>query len=733
METTSASVVAALEHIRAGNLRQAEQIYHQLEQAGPSEAVAFYGLGAIAYRLGQAEQAIDWLQKARAFQGNDAILHSNLGAAYRASGRLAEAEACYRDALRLKPDFAEAYNNLGNTLQLQGQLPAAVTCYQLAILARPNYAEAQSNLALALRRAGYGDQTTAHSGALSPCLQPLPVPSEAAQALHSLALGSKKDKKLNEAARHCREALELAPDYSVAWFTLGVILARQGNLGEAVFALHQVLRLQPDHALAAMHLGTALREQGHLERAIGYLRYALYFRPELVDAYDQLGLALAEQGKFDDALTAFRQALGLQPDSVSPLSHLGNLFEEAGQADEGQHYLRQALDLGPDQPQVQVHYGSALVNRGRFDEARAHFLKALALQPDFAPAIFALARDSRHVFTDAEGARIKELLQRESLPLRDQINLHFALARVLDQARDFDGAFFHCNQGNACKRQLLQTQGNAFQSEAHAQFVDQLITAYDPAYFLRVESFGSDSDLPVFIVGMPRSGTSLVEQILASHPAVYGAGEIRNLKQLVAELPQALGNSLEYPGCLRELDQAASRRLADGYLQGLRRLGGDKLRVTDKVPMNFHQLGLIATLLPGAQIIHCRRDPLDVCWSCYFQNFREVPFACDLRMLGMYYRQYERLMAHWKKVLPLPILEVRYEDLVVDFERFSREIVAFCRLPWHEACSTFYQTDRLVRTSSNLQVRQPVYQKSVGNWKNYAPHLAPLQEALNGS
>jgi hypothetical protein len=463
---------------------------------------------------------------------------------------------------------------------------------------------------------------------------------------------------------------------------------------------------------------------------VAYLQQALRLCPDLAEAHDQLGLTLTEQGKLDEAVASYQEALRREPHAVATLSHLGLLFELLGQPEEGQRLFERALALDPDDYQVQTHYGTSLVDQGLLDEAQAHFLKALDVRSDFSPAYFALARDSKYSFTDADMARVRELLNRDFLPLRDGINLHFALARVLDRARAFDEAFWHCDRGNACKRQLLHLQGNTFQSAAHARFVDHLIATFDGDYFQRVQGFGSTSPLPVFIIGMPRSGTSLVEQILASHPAVYGTGEIRNLKQFVAELPAALGSAADYPECLAGLDLPSSRGLAERYLQGLRSLAKDKQRITDKVPMNFHQLGLMATLWPRATIIHCRRDPRDVCWSCYFQNFREVHFACDLPKLAAYHQQYERLMAHWKNTLPVRILDVCYEELVDDLERISRDLVVFCGLPWDDACLRFHETRRTVRTSSNLQVRRPVYKSSVGYWKNYEPHLGPLLKAL---
>ncbi len=899
-ESSTVTAETARRFQQAGDLRKAEEIFHQLLQSDPNQAEALHGLGAIAYQRGQFGQAVEWLRKAVAVQGTIPGLHSNLGAAYQAAGQLAEAEACYLQALRLQPDLAEAYNNLGNVLRQQGRLDEAVARYRQAVLARPNFAEAHNNLGLALTEQGNGQEALNHyrqaarvrpnfaqpqsnwglllrqqgqldeavshlrqalrlkpngakehlhlavalreKGELEEALshfrealrlQPdvaethlglgivlltqdqIPEamicfeqalrlkpalleahyylghallrqekPNEAlshfrqsrrfppggekkgtrplksqvaspfsgqgaggngqgakedhgadslnplAEAYHRLSLLAKAQKQWDQALRHCREALRLNSDFAQAYVTLGLTLLEGARFEEAVTAFQHALRVKPNWAEAYLHLGTALREQGSLERSAAYLQQALRLRPNLAPAHFQLGRTLHEKGKLDEAREAYREALRLQPNSVPVLSHLGNLLEELGQLDEGNRLLEQALALGPEDCQVHAHCAAALVNQGRVEEARAHFLKALALQPDFSPAHFALARDSHHHFPDADLARIKDLLNREFLPLRDRINLHLALARTLDGAKAFDEAFWHCNQANAYKKQLLQLQGNAFDANAHTQFIDRLIATFDRDYFCRVRSFGSDSELAVFIVGMPRSGTSLVEQILASHPAVFGAGEIRTMRHLVAELPAELGSAAEYPECLAGLDQAASRRLAERYLEGLRRLGGDKLRVTDKVPMNFHQLGLIATLLPRAQIIHCQRDPRDTCWSCYFQNFREVPFACDLRTLGAYHRRYERLMAYWKEVLPLPILEVRYEQLVADLERISREIVAFCKLPWHESCLAFYETRRTVRTSSNLQVRQPVYQSSVGYWKNYEAHLGPLLEAL---
>jgi hypothetical protein len=252
------------------------------------------------------------------------------------------------------------------------------------------------------------------------------------------------------------------------------------------------------------------------------------------------------------------------------------------------------------------------------------------------------------------------------------------------------------------------------------------MSSFGRQFLHRAYAFGTESETPVFIVGMPRSGTTLVEQILASHPDTFGAGETRNIQRLVSQF----GRPGEYPECVARLDVNVARRLADEYVLELHRRSGGKARVTDKLPGNFHHLGLIATLFPRAQIIHCQRDPRDTCWSCYFHNFQEVTYNCDLETLGGYYREYERLMSHWKACLPVPIFEVHYEQLVEEPERIIRELIAFCGLKWNDDCLRFHETRRPVRTASNLQVRQPVYQHAVGRWRNYTRHLGTLLTAL---
>jgi hypothetical protein len=301
---------------------------------------------------------------------------------------------------------------------------------------------------------------------------------------------------------------------------------------------------------------------------------------------------------------------------------------------------------------------------------------------------------------------------------------HFSLGRLYDRAGDYNRAFVHFQAGNNLKP-------SDFDRGEFTRFIDDLINTFDVDFMRNAPCAHHGSRRPVFIVGMPRSGTSLVEQILASHPEVCGGGELEDIRHIAFGAGAWLGSSHTYPRVVRELAAADCDTLAAGYLKKLAVLSPQARCVTDKMPQNFLALGLIALLFPEARVIHCLRDPLDTCLSCYFHDFTGYhPYAYRLEGLGFYYRQYQRLMRHWRAVLPIPMLDVVYEDLVADPEAGIRQLLAFCELDWDERCLRFYESERIVHTSSYQQVRRPIYKSSLGRWRHYAAHLEPLRRAL---
>ncbi len=398
-------------------------------------------------------------------------------------------------------------------------------------------------------------------------------------------------------------------------------------------------------------------------------------------------------------------------------------------------HFREALRLKPSAVTPRIHLSDALLEQGDLDEALAHGLEALRLDRGFALAwcvLGELAGVGRHTFTEADVQHMRDLVAGGHLGAHDASMMHFTLAAHEERQGNYDEAFHDYRQANELKHQVYGDRKMAFDSGKHVELIDALIDVFTPEFFARTRHYGADTELPVFVVGMVRSGTSLVEQILASHPLVFGAGELRDIEQIAGNLPQPLNVVAAYPACMTALSPAVARTQAYAYLQRRASAGGAVLRALDKMPHNFLHLGLIAALFPRARIIHCRRDPMDVCASAYFQNFKWLPYAARLEDIAFYHRHYERLMDHWRRVLPLRMHEVAYEEMVAGQETVSRNLVAFCGLDWDERCLEFHRSTRTVQTASKLQVRQPIYSQSVRRWKRFAHHLQPLRDALGG-
>jgi Flp pilus assembly protein TadD len=610
------------------------------------------------------------------------------------AGRLAQAEALYRAIL------AEAPNEPG-ALHLLGLI-----AYQ-----NRHFAEAAELIQRAL--AIHGPEPVFHSNLAAVFLE----------------LG-----RLDDTIAHARQALALEPNLPDAHNNLGVALMRQGHLDQAEAAFHATLQLRPGHVDARCNLAAILQRQGRLPEAQAYLEQAVRLAPNHAGAQNALGGVLIAGDQYEPAVEHLRRAVQLAPAFAEAHSNLGLALRELGAIDEAAACFRESLRLNPRYPGGHNNLAYLLEYQGRFEAARDEFLAALAIDPDNTRALAGLvqlATTGHHRLEQVQLDRLHALAARRDLPLDERARVDFSLGRALDKAGAYDEAFEHFRQGNELRRKYVRGRGTAFDPVAHRRYMDRLIAAYSPSFFERVCGIGVASEVPIFVVGIMRSGTTLAEQILASHPQVHGAGELRELGRLTTQLAQRLGAPEEYPECVTRLDAAAARALSEEYLHKLCKHAGGAARVVDKMPFNFLHLGLIATLFPQARLIHCVRDPIDTCLSCYFHNFGEPHgFTLDLAHLGAYYREYQRLMAHWRAVLPLPIFELRYEELTAEPEAVCRRLVEFCGLAWDERCLRFHETDRPVRTPSMVQVRQPIYRGAVGRWKRYEKHLGPLIEAL---
>ncbi len=758
MTTVSEALAIAIQHHQAGRLQAAEQIYRQILALEPNHADAWNLLGVIAHQMGRHEVAVQCIGRAIGLQGSTPAFHYNLGVAFKDQGKLDEAIAAYRRALELNPDYAEAHGNLGNALKDQGKLDEAIACYRRALELKPDFAVVHDNLGLALKGQGKLDEAIAcHRRALE--LKP-----DFAAAHYNLGVAFQDQGKPVEAIAAYRRALELQPDYAEAHSNLGIALKDQGKLDEAIACYRRALELKPDFAEVHSNLGIALKDQGKLDEAIACYRRALELKPNFAEAHSNLGSTLKDQGKPNEAIACYRRALELNPDFATAHGNLGNALKDQGRLDDAIACYRRALELKPDDAVVHNNLGKALKDQGKQDEAVACYHRALELKPGFADAHSnlgktleeigdlqgaedsfrtALGHNSRFILAHFQlatllGGKLPEqdlavqrrLLEEQELTDAQRVLLHFSLAHVLDARGEYAEAAEHLDRGNALQLSELRKCGKEYDPKDYELFITRIIGVSTPDFFQRVRGFGVESELPVFVVGLPRSGTTLIEQILASHSQVFGAGEILFVRDTMAALG---GQDAHFIQGLDQLDRQTARRLASQHLERLRALSPTALRIVDKMPENYVSLGLLAALFPRAKFIHCRRDLRDVAVSCWMTHFQEIPWANDQQHMVLRFHEYQRLMEHWRKVLPAPLLEVDYEETVADLESVARKLVARCGLAWEPACLEFHQAKRPVTTASAVQVRQPVFRTSVGRWKHYEQALAPLFTRLEGA
>ncbi len=549
-----------------------------------------------------------------------------------------------------------------------------------------------------------------------------------AEAYHNLGNVLLHQGKLDEAAAQYEQALVLNPDLASAHNELGCVFQRQGKLDQALTRFEHALAVNPRFALARNNLGNVLKDQGKLDQAAAQYRRALALEPNFFHALFNLGNVLRDQGHFDLAIACFERVLAINPSFPDAYNNLGSALMVQDRTDQAVARLKQALALKPDFAEAHYNLGNALKNLGKFDEAAAHYDRALALRPDYAEVHYGRTDLKTFRAGDPDLAALEKLAaDANRLPPSKMLYIHFALGKALDDVGDYQRAFEHLLLGNALKRREVDYHEAAFQ-----QTLRQIAEVFDSSLLSRFDGAGDPSAVPIFVLGMPRSGSTLVEQILASHPLVQAAGELKNLRRVARAAPDAAGRPVPFPAGVRELNADDFRRLGQAYLASLPTPAAGKKRIVDKMPGNFLRIGLIRLILPNARIIHTVRDPVDTCVSCFSRLFMSGhPFSYDLAELGRYYRWYHELMEHWRTVLPAgAMLDVAYEDVVDDLEGQARRLIDFCGLPWDDRCLNFHETSRPIVTASNVQVRQPLYRSSVARWRRFEAYLQPLLAEL---
>ncbi|HWX70038.1 MAG TPA: tetratricopeptide repeat protein [Steroidobacteraceae bacterium] len=694
--------------VHAGRLQEAQARADALLRVQPEQGMLWKILSVALLR--QGKDALPALRRAAEFLPRDAEAHANLGSELRVRGTWEAALASLRRSLELEPRNPDALIEAADVERALGRERDAVSLYERALQLDPLRGEAHNNLGNALLELAQPE------AAVRCYRQALAIKPDDAQVLCNLGNALRQVGELEEALDCSRRAIALAPRLAMAHNNLGLLLTGRGQRAEAVTSFREALRLNPRYVEALNNLGNVLREQGEQREALELYRQALQFDAARADSHCNLGYALLDARRVADAAASFRSALALQPNNVSAQLGLVAARRVQGLTTEAEARCRVALAAEPRSSAALSLLGELCADRGRFDEAQELFERAIALDADFVPAYGSIAAHRRMSRKDSAWLEGAERLLARPLPLAEQIHLRYALGKFFDDVGECHKAFLSYQAAN----ELTKRYGARYERARFTGVVDRIISVCDEAFVREPRPGVCESERPVFIIGMPRSGTSLTEQILASHPQVFGAGEVSFWEQGFTTLERGADSG----GAT-----AALAGVARDYLARIGAQAGAASRVTDKMPANFLYAGLIHAALPRARIIHMQRHPLDTCLSIYFQNFFNVsPYANDLGNLAHYYGEYRRVMAHWRRTLPpSALLEAPYEGLVEDAEGWTRRMLEFIGLPWDPKCLDFHRSDRVVITASKWQVRQQINASSVGRWRNYEQYLAPLQ------
>ncbi|MGI9223950.1 MAG: sulfotransferase [Woeseiaceae bacterium] len=615
----------------------------------------------------------------------DANLLCLLGATLIKQEKPRDAEHTLTRAVQLFGDFSRAHEGLAEALIMQGKLAEALESLHRADKLEPGSASIKMKQARVLTALGRDDEATPY---FEESFKLTPHREELVRGLGLQRMGD-----LREAEKIYREVLLKAPEDVDALRLLAGIAMRAKQWGDAIVLLEKALAIAPDYYRGWMDIGLAHHEMENTEKAIAAYAQATRLEPAKSQSYTAAGKAYAMIGRHDDAIRLFGQAMEKNEADADAMAGMGHVLKTIGQQ----------------------------------EEAIASYRKCIRHSPNHGEAYWSLANLKTFRFDAAEVAEMESRVESENLDEEARANFQFALGKAYEDAGNYERAFENYEKGNE-NRRARENYDPVQTIDSH----DEFINAFDASLFAKRVGVGCDSDAPIFIIGLPRSGSTLIEQILASHPEVEGTHELPELARVGRSIGLNREDRLSYPLAIRDVEDDEFRELGEDYLRRAERHRELKSpRFTDKMPNNFVHVGLISLILPNAKIIDARRHPLDSCLGSFKQLFaRGASNTYSLFEIGEFYLEYIRMMNHWEDVLPGKVLRVQYEENVADLDSQVRRILDHCELPFNEACLRFWETDRAVKTASSEQVRKPIYSSSLHLWRRYEAHLGPLIDVL---
>jgi tetratricopeptide (TPR) repeat protein len=645
---------------------------------------ALYDQAVATLESGDADEAGLICRSTLPVYGRDPNILCLMGEISLRQRRPQEAKNLYAEVLGRHPGFARALEGMGLALLADKKPADASEFLARAAAAAPKRAKTRMALARALAEAGHA--------------------AESDQAI--------------------REALALNPVQ--AELNRAEIALAEGSLEEAEKLLRGILSKDANNVRALRLLGGIAAEASRFKPARKLLERAVQLKPGFIPGWNELATVCMKQDRYDEALEAVQRALDLDPKMVQSWIIRGNILTRAQRHEESLEAYRQALKFSPNSAGALSQVGHVLKTIGRQEESIEAFRKCIRAHPGFGEAYWSLANLKTFEFAPEEVEVMEEMAADERLPDEARVNFFLSLGKHYENEKDYDRAFEHYRQGNDLRRT------HEIYDPVQTQVVhDRIIEVFSGDYLREREGWGDPDPAPILIVGLPRSGSTLIEQILASHSQVEGTMELPDLSRVITELSRRSPRGVEYPEAATGLDREGAAALGRAYLDSTARYRTGKAYFIDKMPNNFSSIGFLHLILPNAKVIDARRHPLDSCLGSYKQLFfKGQSFTYEQFELGHYYLEYRRIMDHWNAVLPGKVLDVHYEQMVLDQENQTRRLLEHCGLPWEDQCLRFYETERAINTASSEQVRQPIYTKALNFWRNYEPHLGELIEIL---
>jgi Flp pilus assembly protein TadD len=654
------------------------------------------------------------------------------GAEAHNAGQFDKAEKLYKRALKAEASNADALHLLGLISHQKGRHEYAAQLIGKALAIKPTEPAYNTNMAIVL------NALTRWPEAERASIAAIKTEQQHAEAYNNLGRALAAQNKYVEAEVAYDKAIEYAPENAAAENNLGHLHMQQGRYEFAEGAFLRAIEIDGTFLLAFSNLATTYMAMDWLDRAEEVCRTALRIEPNFVPAIHSLGIVLTRNKQFEGAEQAFRQVIDIVPRHSQAISNLAALYSTQERFGEAEGLFKQAILIEPKNAHAYINLGVCYAELGQMEEALKALRKALECDPNNIDAYYALLTSGKEALEPAALTNLEAILTSTTVALTSdqRTKAHFTLAMQYDLQTDVARAFESYRQGNQYRTELFAADGKRFDPNQHREEVARYKEFFDTDFFAAREDWSIKSSdafpSPIFVIGMPRSGTTLIEQIIAAHPQAVGAGELPDIPMIVDGFIKVSSGQDEFPVSVNHINSDQLSEWSEGYSAKLAKIGEGAPFVVDKTPFNFLHLWLIQLMYPDAKVIHCQRDARDIGLSCFQQNFvQHYPWSCNLEHIGHYTNSYVDLMAYWQETLTLPILNVVYEDLVVNAESGSRKIVEFLELDWQDDVLGFHNAAGKVKSASKWQVREPIYQRSVGRWKKYEEQLKPLLDVLN--